>query len=48
MRQSELINWYLKETESDIASLEELTAKKLLVEKIVDRLLHHVCLLAQA
>lgn len=41
-RQSQLINWYLKEIEADIETVEELTAKKLLVEKIVERLVHHV------
>ena len=42
MRQDELINWYLKEIESEIETVQELTDKKLLVEKVIDRLVHHV------
>lgn len=42
MRRSEIINWYLKEIEADIESVEELADKKALVEKIIDRLMHHV------
>lgn len=42
MRQSDLVNWYLKEIEADIETMQELAAKKLLVEKIVERLVHHV------
>jgi hypothetical protein len=42
VRQDELINWYLKEMESEIETVQELTDKKLLVEKVIDRLVHHV------
>lgn len=42
MRRSEVINWYLKEIESDIGSVSELADRKALVEKIIDRLMHHV------
>ena len=42
MRRSEVINWYLKEIESDISSVGELADRKALVEKIIDRLMHHV------
>ena len=42
VRQDELINWYLKEIESEIETVQELTDKKLLVEKVIDRLVHHV------
>ena len=42
MRCSEVINWYLKEIESDIGSVSELADRKALVEKIIDRLMHHV------
>lgn len=46
VRQSELVNWYLKEVEEEIESVEELSEKKLLVEKIIERLVQHVSLLA--
>lgn len=39
---SQLVNWYLKEVEADIETVEELATKKILVEKIVERLLDHV------
>lgn len=42
MRRSEIINWYLKEIEADIESVEQLADKKALVEKIINRLIHHV------
>ena len=32
------MNWYLK----DIKTVQELTNKKLFVEKVIDRLVHHV------
>lgn len=41
-RKSQLVNWYLKEIEADIDTVEELAAKKGLVEKIVERLVKHV------
>lgn len=42
VRQGDLVNWYLKEVEHDIESLEELAEKKVLVEKVIDRLVNHV------
>ena len=42
MHRSELVNWYLKEIESDIDSEEELVKKKNLCEKIIYRLVSHV------
>ena len=42
MRRSEVIDWYLKEIQGDIESVEQLADRKALVEKIVDRLMHHV------
>ena len=42
IRRSDLINWYLKEIEGDIESVEELADRKALVAKIIDRLMHHV------
>ena len=35
---SYIVNWYLKE----IKTVQELTNKKLFVEKVIDRLVHHV------
>ena len=42
VRQQGLVNWYLKEVEGEIDSVQELTDKKLLVEKVIDRLVNHV------
>ena len=42
MRRGELLNWYLKEVEADIETIEELAEKKVLVEKVIDRLVQHV------
>ena len=42
MRRGELVNWYLKEVEADIETIEELAEKKVLVEKVIDRLVQHV------
>ena len=42
MRQSQLVNWYLSEIEGDIDSVEMLAEKKVLVEKVIERLTHHV------
>ena len=36
MRRGELVNWYLKEVEADIETIEELAEKKVLVEKVID------------
>ena len=42
IRRGELVNWYLKEVEADIETIEELAEKKVLVEKVIDRLVQHV------
>ena len=42
VRRSELVNWYLKEMESEIDSEAELIEKKTLCEKVIYRLVHHV------
>uniref|UniRef100_A0A671PN70 DNA replication licensing factor MCM6 n=1 Tax=Sinocyclocheilus anshuiensis TaxID=1608454 RepID=A0A671PN70_9TELE len=44
LKKSELINWYLKEMESEIDSEAELIAKKNLIEKVLYRLIHYVSL----
>ena len=36
------MNWYLKEVEADIETIEELAEKNVLVEKVIDRLVQHV------
>uniref|UniRef100_UPI00398E60AD zygotic DNA replication licensing factor mcm6-B-like n=1 Tax=Pristiophorus japonicus TaxID=55135 RepID=UPI00398E60AD len=40
-KKSDLINWYLKEIESEIESEEELINKKKLIEKVIYRLIHY-------
>lgn len=42
LKRSELVNWYLKEIESEIDSEEELINKKRIIEKVVHRLTHYV------
>lgn len=42
LKRSELVNWYLKEIESEIDSEEELINKKTIIEKVVHRLTHYV------
>lgn len=41
LRRSELVGWYLKEIESEIDSEAELIEKKTIVEKVIERLVHH-------
>ena len=41
-RQSKLVNWYLKEIEAELDSIEEVKTKKVLVEKIIERLVQRV------
>ncbi|XP_041912496.1 MCM6 minichromosome maintenance deficient 6, like [Alosa sapidissima] len=41
LKKSELINWYLKELESEIDSEAELIAKKSLIERVIHRLIHY-------
>ncbi|KAM9304825.1 DNA replication licensing factor MCM6 [Gastrophryne carolinensis] len=40
-KKSELINWYLKEIESEIDSEEELVNRKQVIEKVIHRLVHY-------
>lgn len=42
LKKSELINWYLKEVENEIESEAELIARKNLIEKVLQRLVHYV------
>ena len=42
LRRSNLISWYLGEVESEIESEAELLDKKTVIEKVLDRLVHHV------
>ena len=44
IRRSELVDWYLKEMESEIETEAELIEKKMLCEKVIYRLVHHVSL----
>lgn len=41
LMKSDLVNWYLKEIESDIETETELILRKLLIEKIIYRLIHY-------
>ncbi|XP_057601746.1 DNA replication licensing factor MCM6 isoform X2 [Hippopotamus amphibius kiboko] len=41
LKRSELVNWYLKEIESEIDSEEELINKKRIIEKVIYRLTHY-------
>ncbi|KAK3879373.1 hypothetical protein Pcinc_016051 [Petrolisthes cinctipes] len=41
LRRSAIINWYLEEVSGDIESEAELVEKKVLVEKVLDRLTYH-------
>ncbi len=42
IRHSELVDWYLKEMESEIETEAELIDKKTVCEKVIYRLIHHV------
>ncbi len=42
LKKSEVVNWYLKEIESEIDSEIELINKKAVIEKIIYRLVHYV------
>lgn len=46
MRRSEIISWYLEQIGHKIDTEEELVEKKALVEKVLDRLIHHVSFLS--
>uniref|UniRef100_A0A3Q3XB74 DNA replication licensing factor MCM6 n=1 Tax=Mola mola TaxID=94237 RepID=A0A3Q3XB74_MOLML len=41
LKKSAVVNWYLKEIESEIESEEELVNKKALIEKVLHRLVHY-------
>lgn len=42
LKKSAVVNWYLKEIESEIDSEEELVNRKGLIEKVIHRLVHYV------
>lgn len=42
LKKSEVVNWYLKEIESEIDSEMELINKKTMIEKVIYRLVHYV------
>lgn len=42
-RKSALINWYLNEIADEIETEQELTERKLLVERVINRLIYQVC-----
>ena len=41
-RKSALVNWYLNEIQDEIESEQELTEKKLMVERVINRLIYQV------
>ncbi|XP_067406010.1 DNA replication licensing factor MCM6 [Emydura macquarii macquarii] len=41
LKKSDLINWYLKEIESEIESEEELINRKKIIERVIHRLIHY-------
>lgn len=47
LKKSSVVNWYLKEIESEIDSEEELINKKGLIEKVIHRLVHYDHILIQ-
>lgn len=47
LKKSAVVNWYLKEIESEIDSEEELINKKGLIEKVIHRLVHYDHILIQ-
>lgn len=47
LKKSAVVNWYLKEIESEIDSEEELVNKKGLIEKVIHRLVHYVSTLCK-
>jgi len=42
LKKSGVVNWYLKEIESEIDSEMELINKKTMIEKVIYRLVHYV------
>lgn len=47
LRKSDVIGWYLTEIQDEIQSEEELNEKRSIVEKVIDRLVHHDHVLIQ-
>uniref|UniRef100_A0A4W4HGB7 DNA replication licensing factor MCM6 n=1 Tax=Electrophorus electricus TaxID=8005 RepID=A0A4W4HGB7_ELEEL len=47
LKKSAVVNWYLKEIESEIDSEMELISKKDMVEKVIHRLVHYDCVLIE-
>ena len=45
VRRSDIVNQYLKDIESQIETEEELAEKKILVDKVLDRLITHVSIM---
>ena len=41
-----LVDWYLEANEADMETIDEVKEKRLLVEKVIERLVHHVSALA--
>lgn len=41
VRQSDLVTWYLEQIGDDIENEDELIERKTLIEKVIDRLIHH-------
>ncbi|KAL9966142.1 hypothetical protein ACROYT_G024167 [Oculina patagonica] len=41
LRRSDIVNWYLKTIEKDIETEEELAEKKIILDKVLDRLITH-------
>lgn len=46
MRKSELVAWYLDQIQEQLDSEEELLERKGFIEKIIERLTYHVCILS--
>jgi len=44
LRRTQLVNWYLEDIENEIDSEAELVERKTIVEKVIYRLIHHVCM----
>lgn len=42
LKKTAVVNWYLKEIESEIDSEMELVNKKAIIEKVIHRLVHYV------
>ena len=42
VRKSEVVAWYLDQVQEQIETEEELVERKLLVEKVIERLIYHV------